>query len=158
VNGADIPMSVRNGESASEDALVDEDLANKKLRRIAIIAVSGIISAIAIYGLLIVFLSWPITLGNIDKAGVFGDSFGILTSLFSGLAFAGIVITILLQRNELALQRAELMDTRKELSKHREVFELQSFESTFFSNAQTSQRYFKLYRRPNDGQRRFHTS
>jgi len=32
----------------------------------------------------------------------------------------------------LALQRAELMDTRKELSKHREVFELQSFESTFF--------------------------
>ena len=49
--------------------------------------------------------------------GSFGDSFGAINSLFSGLAFAGIIYTILLQRKELSLQRKELTDTRKELAR-----------------------------------------
>ncbi len=49
--------------------------------------------------------------------GTFGDSFGAINSLFSGLAFAGIIYTIILQKNELQLQRQELAFTRKELER-----------------------------------------
>jgi hypothetical protein len=38
-------------------------------------------------------------------------------TLFGGLAFAGIIWTIMLQRRELALQRQELRETRKELER-----------------------------------------
>ena len=43
-----------------------------------------------------------------SKRGVFGDSFGVVNALFSGLAFAGVICAILLQQKELALQRKEL--------------------------------------------------
>lgn len=49
--------------------------------------------------------------------GQFGDKFGAVNSLFSGLAFAGIIFTIFLQKRELTLQRQELKDTREELQR-----------------------------------------
>lgn len=49
--------------------------------------------------------------------GLFGDSYGAVNSLFSGLAFAGIIYTIILQKKELSLQRDELMQTRIELQR-----------------------------------------
>jgi len=54
---------------------------------------------------------------NSDEAGKFGDYFGGINALFSGLAFAGLIYTVLLQKTELALQREELRDTREELKK-----------------------------------------
>jgi hypothetical protein len=44
-----------------------------------------------------------------------GEAFGMLAALFSGLAFAGVIFTIWLQRKELKLQRLELKLTRQEL-------------------------------------------
>lgn len=79
-----------------------------KLSKISIYAIIFIILLVIIYACLLLWISWPITEITIEKAGVFGDSFGLLTSLFSGLAFYGIIITILLQREELQLQRIEL--------------------------------------------------
>ena len=58
--------------------------------------------------------------------GLFGDKFGAVNALFSGLAFAGIILTLLLQRRELSLQREELSNQGKEASKRR-------FEDTFFN-------------------------
>ncbi len=49
--------------------------------------------------------------------GQFGDLFGSVNGLFSGLAFAGLIYTIMLQREELGLQRNELELTRTELSR-----------------------------------------
>lgn len=49
------------------------------------------------------------------QRGTFGDMFGAVNSLFSGLALGGIIYTIFLQKKELALQRQELEETRKEL-------------------------------------------
>lgn len=49
------------------------------------------------------------------ERGVFGDMFGAVNSLFSGLALAGVIVAILLQRKELELQRKELELTRNEL-------------------------------------------
>ena len=50
-----------------------------------------------------------------EHRGLFGDSFGALTALFSGLAFAGMIYAITLQSRELSLQREELKLTREEL-------------------------------------------
>lgn len=49
--------------------------------------------------------------------GTFGDMFGAVNTLFSGLAFAGIIYAIFLQSKELSLQRQELAMTRDELAK-----------------------------------------
>lgn len=54
-------------------------------------------------------------LSELDKQGQFGDMFGALTALFSGLAFAGMITAVVLQTRELGLQREELSLTRDEL-------------------------------------------
>lgn len=75
-----------------------------------------------------------------------GDSFGILSSLFSGLAFAGLIVTIVMQNKTLKAQMEELELARKEykrqgdeLAGQKEVMnaqfqsiQLQQFETTFF--------------------------
>lgn len=53
----------------------------------------------------------------LERAAQYGDSFGAVNALFSGLAFAGVIVTILLQTQELGLQRNELkasVDAQKE--------------------------------------------
>lgn len=50
--------------------------------------------------------SWP-------TKGQVGDSFGVLNSLFSGLAFAGVVTTLILQHKELSDSKQEQADSRK---------------------------------------------
>lgn len=74
-----------------------------------------------------------------DKRGEFGDMFGGLNTLFTGLAFAGVIATMLLQQRELKLQREELELTREELRGQKEQLEVQNqtlkkqnFEGTFF--------------------------
>lgn len=79
-----------------------------------------------------VFSSNTTLLTHEAARGVFGDKFGAVNALFSGLAFAGIIFTILLQRKELELQREELVSTREVFEKQNETLEQQKFESTFF--------------------------
>lgn len=55
--------------------------------------------------------------GSAVERGQFGDMFGATNALFSGLALAGIIVAILLQKDELELQRKELRDTRKEMER-----------------------------------------
>ena len=47
------------------------------------------------------------------KFGAFGDSFGILSSLFTGLAFAGVVAALWVQRQDLKLTQQELQKSVK---------------------------------------------
>jgi hypothetical protein len=61
---------------------------------------------------------WQI-IPNWSDAGTFGDSYGALNAVFSGLAFAGVIITIQFQRKELGVQQQELKDTRKEFMVNR---------------------------------------
>lgn len=96
------------------------------LKQSALYIIAGVIATIVAYGTLILYLTWPISEFSIAKSGTFGDSFGVVTSLFSGLAFAGIILTILLQRQE--------------LTESREIFRLQRFEGSFY-------RILELYRK-----------
>lgn len=61
-----------------------------------------------------------------ENRGTFGDMFGAVNALFTGLAFAGILMTIMLQMKELRLQRLELRDTRVELKGQKEQLALQA--------------------------------
>lgn len=89
-----------------------------------------------------VFIAWGLTwffLADNNQRGTFGDMFGAVNALFSGLAFGGVIYAILLQRLELKLQRKELELTRGELEgqKHQlkaqnETLQKQNFETTFF--------------------------
>lgn len=74
-----------------------------------------------------------------DQQGIFGDMFGASNAFFTGLSFTGVIIAILLQRQELRFQREELELTRNEMVRTRNEFELQNetlkiqrFENTFF--------------------------
>lgn len=73
---------------------------------------------ILFYSGILIYMTYPISEYSISKAGQFGDSFGILNSLFSGLAFISLVITI-------KIQQKEIKDTKEEMFK-------QNFENTFF--------------------------
>jgi hypothetical protein len=94
------------------------------------IAVAAVIAA---WGLVWLLLPLP------DR-GTIGDMFGVVNALFSGLAFAGIIYTVLLQSRELQLQRRELSLTRAELEGQKlqlaaqnETLRRESFEHTFFA-------------------------
>ncbi|MBU0638325.1 MAG: hypothetical protein KKB50_05625 [Planctomycetes bacterium] len=61
--------------------------------------------------------------GDLTSAGSAGDMFGSINALFAGLAFAGVIYAIILQRGELQLQRQELGMTREELRRSAEAQE-----------------------------------
>lgn len=60
-----------------------------------------------------------------EHRGQFGDMFGGLNAVFSGLAFAGVIYAILLQRRELAMQREEMRMSREELAAQNQLITAQ---------------------------------
>lgn len=80
---------------------------NKNYKRIAIIA---FFCTIILWALSFFLLFW-----DTNCRGTFGDMFGAVNALFSGLAFAGLIITLIMQHEELGLQRKELAQTNEEL-------------------------------------------
>lgn len=78
-----------------------------------VLALLGVVAVQAIYGFVILTWVGP----DMATWGQFGDIFGGINALFTGLAFAGVIYTILLQRRELGLQRDELRLTRDELAR-----------------------------------------
>ncbi|WP_148266196.1 putative phage abortive infection protein [Pseudovibrio sp. FO-BEG1] len=51
---------------------------------------------------------------DLAKFAQFGDSFGVLTSLFTALAFGGVLLTLKFQRDDLNLTRKEMASQRHE--------------------------------------------
>jgi len=92
--------------------------------------------------LLVVCLMWALSgviLYPIKERGTFGDMFGAINGLFSGLGLAALIYTIFLQRKQLDLQQSEIVANRKELEEnHKTMIEQnkalkeQNFEGTFF--------------------------
>lgn len=84
-----------------------------------------------------VIIAWLLNLFiliGLDKndRGTFGDMFGGVNALFSGLAFAGLIYAILLQHAELKATREELAGQREEQKKQNKFIAQQTFENTFF--------------------------
>lgn len=96
----------------------------------------------SISGVLILWFGsyWVIELkfSNYEQKGQIGDMFGAINSLFSGLAFAGLIYAIYLQNKEIKLQKEELNKTReiaeaqeKALRSQAESQNLSVFQSSF---------------------------
>jgi len=66
-----------------------------------------------------------IFIDNEDR-GTFGDMFGAANALFTGLSFVGLIVTILLQRQDINSQK-------EELERQNKVMTTQNFETTFFN-------------------------
>ncbi|MDO9053237.1 MAG: hypothetical protein Q7U37_04820 [Gallionella sp.] len=75
-------------------------------------------------GVIALWAGAGVLLYSLPERGTFGDMFGAVNALFSGLAFVGVVYAILLQRGELQLQREELIDTQIMLKKTSESQEI----------------------------------
>src|SRR5262245_58800914 len=92
----------------------------------------------------LVFFAWAIfpyllPIPPSSAAGQFGDSYGALNTLFSGLAFAFLGFTLWQQREEIRLQKIDVEQNQQlirgqqeELKKQNETLSQQQFESTFF--------------------------
>jgi hypothetical protein len=75
----------------------------------------------------------------IGDRGTFGDVFGAVNSFFTGLAFVGVIYSIAMQREELAIARSEMAQTKLILSEQQQNLRDQNFatrkqvfEATFF--------------------------
>jgi len=79
-------------------------------------------AAFAVVGLwLVTPVLLVLVLSDWTKRGTFGDLFGSVNALFSGLALLGIIATILLQQKELSLSTRELRNSAKALRKQVEL-------------------------------------
>lgn len=90
-----------------------------KERRKRFITYSLLVSMIVMgYAIFLIWRTWPIESWSISNAGVFGDSFGVLTCFFTAFAFIGVLINIDMQREDMARQQKNI--------------DHQNFESNFF--------------------------
>lgn len=70
--------------------------------------------------------------GLMSDVAVTNESyFSMLEAFFTGLAFLGVIWTVLLQKDELRLQRDELTQTRSVMEKQSKTFDKQRFETSF---------------------------
>ena len=68
-----------------------------------------------------------------ESIGQFGDSFGVLTSIFAACAFVLLWLTYKAQKEELGATR-EIMDAQKSvMTEQKSVMDMQKFESAFFN-------------------------
>ncbi|MWB94013.1 hypothetical protein GON26_06540 [Flavobacterium sp. GA093] len=86
-----------------------------------IMKIGGFVALGIILSLILTY--WLMSGKSKEELEAFSNMFGGLNTLFSGLALAGIILTILLQKNELTLQRQELVETREELRRTAEAQE-----------------------------------
>ena len=78
------------------------------------------------------------------NSGLIGDSFGSVNALFSAFAFAGVIVTIWMQSDELRLQRDELRMTRDEMELQRGEMEENRKVQEVHSKALNRQAYIQL--------------
>lgn len=78
----------------------------KQAARLLRLAVAGAI------GIVLLWCGSGVALYRMPERGTFGDMFGAVNALFSGLAFLGVILAIVLQYEELKEQRREIQQSR----------------------------------------------
>ncbi|MBI9082076.1 MAG: hypothetical protein JEZ11_00680 [Desulfobacterales bacterium] len=100
------------------------------------IYVLAVVIAIVLFTIIFGIVVWN---NDLEKFSKLGNAYSILSSLFSALAFLGVVLAVYMQRQDLSNQRDELKLTRSEIrdqkimvEKQNEIISSQIFEHTFF--------------------------
>lgn len=90
----------------------------------------GIVFAVvaAYYLITIAIVTWWANEKSTLSPGTFGDTFGAINALFTGVAFAGFLISLALQRKDLKNQKKQLKLQRKDLKSQTEQLALQTTE------------------------------
>src|SRR5215211_2246931 len=107
------------------EGVVAEDRSSRTHRSLGglwlIAAICGVVLIQVLYGIIVFTLLGPLIGYQMEARGQFGDLFGGVNALFTGLAFAGVIYTILLQRWDLEVQREELRLNTAELRRSAEA-------------------------------------
>lgn len=126
-----------------------EDRDEAKRRQTLVVAGLVVVAVILMWFWLPAFVPGVST----PERGTWGDMYGSLNALFSGLAFAGLVIAIVLQTQELGLQRRELAATREEMEGQKLALQMQTeemqaraVESYFFELLRMHRQAYSLLR------------
>lgn len=135
-------MTIKSKRSVNMFSFKDETgrLKTKKI----FIASASIVVFVCILYFVVLYFFFPV---GMAKRGQLGDMFGFIGALFSGLAFAGVIVTLLQQNETIDLQREdinkqteainiqkeEIVQTNKELKEQNKTIMLQRFENTFFN-------------------------
>ena len=139
--------SARDGNMQNEEKDKNKEAkeTRKMLRNVILLCVAVWAGGALITQSIGIFL-FPSEDGCGVSAGLYGDSFGAVNALMSALAFAGVIVSLWLQRKEFELQRDDLKLQYEELKAQRAEFEqqnktlkLQRFENTFFNMMQLQQ-------------------
>lgn len=102
-----------------------------------------IVLVFLIFGASVELNWWIFKDKDLSQSGTFGDSFGVFTSLFSALAFGGLLITIWQQQKDLSLTREEMKNQQfenmlfKMLEVHASIVADMDFRSRKSNNQQT---------------------
>lgn len=89
-----------------------------RLGRMIALAAAGVV---VLQGLSVVIIG--LALPSWTTRGQFGDLFGAVNAFFSGLAFFGVIYAVLLQREDLAIQQAQIETGKAEAVKSATVQE-----------------------------------
>ncbi len=94
-------------------------------KKIFWLAFIGVLLVCVVYIVIMFFIPVKVSV-NMGSRGAFGDMFGALGALFSGLAFAGLIVTMLQQREDLQNQKDEIVLQRDEIALQRLDLEAQT--------------------------------
>lgn len=114
--------------------MADENAVIESKNRVWMVAFSAIISVFIIFICYIYFWIRPFGLvtDGMSVAGQYGDSFGVLNSLFSGFGFVVLISTLLYQQNQMRLQQDQIkLQSEKDdydAEERRSLFNLEYFE------------------------------
>lgn len=89
------------------------------------------VSVIFVLSVWFINYSYGMKLDHIHS-GIFGDMFGAVNAVFSGLAFAGIIISLYFQRIDLKNQFKEIKQTNREFKIQNETMQIQKFENQYY--------------------------
>jgi len=110
------------------------DKGNKPNRLLWILGGAAVAAFLIILGLYIAYFKNLSVTNDSATWGTFGDYLGgTLNPIISFLALIGLLYTIHQQAQEMQATRDELERTAEQQSRQSEIFNLQQFESTFFS-------------------------
>ena len=107
---------------------MDDNMQTEAPRKNAIgwpIILAGLFLIVSLWLLYPLILKFVVGI-DAENLGLWGDQFGGFNALFSGLAFAGLILTLYFQSNELALQREELGLQRAEQKEATQQLEQQA--------------------------------